>query len=122
MKGAGTDLVSIPRMGQSLARGEDFADEVFTDGERRYCQAQRHPTQHFAARFAAKEAFLKALGLGIFSGFSLKEIEVRRDQDGPPRLELGPSAAAALERAGATRMLVSLAHERDYALAVVILL
>lgn len=121
MKGTGTDIVSIARLGRSLARGPAFAEEVFTEREREYCEARRRPAEHFAARFAAKEAFLKAVGVGIFGGVVLRDVEVARGEDGPPLLRLGPTAAEALQRAGATRSLVSLSHERDYAIAVVVI-
>lgn len=120
MKGAGTDLVRIARLEESLARGPEFAEQVFTEGERRYCEAQRHVARHYAARFAAKEAFLKAVGVGIFAGVDLRDVEVVRGESGPPDLRLGPTAAAALERLGASRSLVSLSHDGDYAVAVVI--
>jgi holo-[acyl-carrier protein] synthase len=120
VKGTGTDIVSVARLARSLARGPSFAEEVFGDEERRYCDAQRHPAQHYAARFAAKEAFLKAVGVGILGGVALRDIEVTRDEAGSPRLELGPTAGAALERVGATRSLVSLSHEGDYAIAFVV--
>jgi holo-[acyl-carrier protein] synthase len=121
VKGAGTDIVSVARISQSMARGPGFAEEVFTPGERQYCEARGCPAQHYAARFAAKEAFLKAVGAGIFSGISLRDIEVVRGEAGPPLLTLGPTAAAALERAGACRSHLSLSHEREYAIALVVL-
>ena len=121
VKGAGTDIVHVARLGRSLARGPSFAREVFTSEERRYCELRHRPAQHFAARFAAKEAFLKAVGVGVFSGISLQDIEVVKDEVGPPRLRLGPSAARALERVGARRSHLSLSHERDYAIAFVVL-
>ena len=121
MKGAGTDLVSVTRLAQSLARTPGFAQEVFTASEREYCESRRHAAQHYAARFAAKEAFLKAVGTGIFGGVSLQDIEVVRGDSGQPALRLGPTASLELERLGASRSLLSLSHERDYAVAVVIL-
>jgi len=121
VKGAGTDIVSVARLGRSLARGPDFAQEVFTPLERRYCDQRPNAAQHYAARFAAKEAFLKAVGVGLFGGVRLRDIEVVRDEAGPPRLNLGPTAAAALERAGGSRLHLSLSHERDYAIALVVI-
>jgi len=121
VKGAGTDIVSVARLGKSLARGPGFALEVFTAEERRYCDVRPNAAQHYAARFAAKEAFLKAVGVGLFGGISLQDIEVVRGMDGPPRLVLGPSASAALERVGASTSHLSLSHERDYAIALVVL-
>lgn len=121
MTGVGTDIVSIARLDRSLSRGAAFAESVFSDEERRFCDAQRRPAQHYAARFAAKEAFLKALGVGIFTGVALRDIEVQRDGDGAPRLRLGPTAAAALERAGGAAPLLSLSHENDLAIAFVVI-
>jgi holo-[acyl-carrier protein] synthase len=121
LKGVGTDIVSVARMARSLARGPGFASEVFTSGERGSCEGRPHAAQHYAARFAAKEAFLKAIGAGIFAGVSLQDIEVVRDAAGPPRLSLGPTAAAALRRLGASQLHLSLSHEPDYAIALVVL-
>jgi holo-[acyl-carrier protein] synthase len=121
VKGAGTDIVSVERLGRSLARGSGFAQEVFTPGERLYCDVRPNAAQHYAARFAAKEAFLKAVGAGIFCGILLHDIEVVRDETGPPRLNLGPTAAAAMERVGAIQSHLSLSHERDYAIALVVI-
>ena len=121
VKGAGTDIVSVARLGRSLARGPAFAREVFTEEERCYCDMRPLPAQHYAARFAAKEAFLKAVGAGLFAGISLQDIEVVRDGAGLPRLALGPTAARALERVGARRSHLSLSHSRDYAIAFVVL-
>ncbi len=121
LKGIGVDIVGVARLRRSLARTSGFADEVFTQGERRYCDARPSSAHHYAARFAAKEAFLKAVGTGLFAGVSLQDVEVDRDDAGPPRLRLGPSAAAALARVGATTVHLSLSHERDYAVAMVVL-
>jgi holo-[acyl-carrier protein] synthase len=121
LKGIGVDIVSVERLRRSLTRSSAFADEVFTTSERRYCDARPSSAQHYAARFAAKEAFLKAVGTGLFAGVSLQDIEVDRDDAGPPRLRLGPSAAAALARVGATTVHLSLSHEREYAVAMVVI-
>jgi holo-[acyl-carrier protein] synthase len=120
MKGVGTDIVNVARLRRSLGRGTAFAEEVFSDEERRYCDAQARPAQHYAARFAAKEAFLKALGLGLFAGVALRDVEVRRADGGAPCLSLGPSAAAALARSGGGAPLLSLSHDGDVAIAFVV--
>ncbi|HET9598483.1 MAG TPA: holo-ACP synthase [Anaeromyxobacteraceae bacterium] len=120
MTGVGTDIVDVQRLAASLRRQGAFAETVFTGEERRFCEAQPHPERHYAARFAAKEAFLKALGLGVFSGVALHEIEVVREASGRPRLRLGPSAAAALRAVGGDDALVSLSHDGDMALAFVV--
>lgn len=117
--GIGTDLVEIDRIERSLQR-EHFVEQVFGERERTYCRGCHRPAQHFAARFAAKEAFLKALGIGVFSGVALREIEVVREGDGPPVLALGPSAARALAQAGGSQALVTLSHTGNLASAVVL--
>jgi holo-[acyl-carrier protein] synthase len=118
--GIGTDIVEIARLETSLARTREFASRVFTLGERRYCQSRARPGEHFAARFAAKEAFLKAVGRGILEGIPLAEIEVVREGDGAPRLQLGAAAERALKAAGASRALVTLSHAGGCAVAFVL--
>lgn len=118
--GIGTDVVALKRLERSLTR-DGFAEAVFSDEERRYCAAQARPSQHFAARFAAKEAFLKALGAGVFGGVPLPEIEVVHGAGGVPCLRLGPAAERALRRLGASRSLVSLSHDGPVAVAFVVL-
>lgn len=121
MRGIGTDIVGVERLAGSLRRSTAFAEAVFSPEERRYCEAQARPAQHFAARFAAKEAFLKALGRGIFDGIALPDIEVVAGPAGQPQLRLGPTAAAALGEAGGAAALVSLTHEGGLALAFVVI-
>ncbi len=120
MKGVGTDIVDVCRLATSLRRRAAFADLVFGSDERRFCDSQRRPEVHYAARFAAKEAFLKALGLGILSGVALRDIEVVRDPDGAPRLRLGPTASAALARSGGEATVLSLSHDHRVAMALVV--
>ena len=94
-----------------------FLRRVFTPGEIAYCQARRDPVPHFAGRFAAKEAGLKALGTGLRMGVSWRELEVQRARGDAPRLVLtGRSREIALARGG-HRMLLAITHDGDYALA-----
>jgi holo-[acyl-carrier protein] synthase len=119
VRGIGIDLVPIPRMREVLARWQDrFVTRVFTPDEIAYCRARKDPVPHFAARFAAKEAGLKALGTGLRLGVSWRELEVRRDRGGPPTLVLrGRSREIARARRGTDRMLLALSHDGDYAIA-----
>ena len=114
----GVDLVNIPRMRDVIARWDDkFLRRVFTDGEIAYCRARRDPVPHFAARFAAKEAAMKALGTGLSLGVRWRDLEVRRDRGQAPRLLLhGRSREIGLARGGRA-MLLALTHDGDYALA-----
>jgi holo-[acyl-carrier protein] synthase len=120
MRSVGTDIVEIARIGRSLRRQPAFAAEVFSADERSYCDAQARPEQHYAARFAAKEAFLKAVGRGVLDGVALDEIEVTRSGDRAPAFRLGPTARAALTEAGGREALVSLSHDGGVALAFVV--
>src|SRR2546430_17446410 len=102
VNGIGVDLVNIPRMRDVIDRWQDrFLRRVFTEAEIAYCRARRDPVPHFAARFAAKEAGLKALGTGLRLGMSWRELEVRRERGGAPTLVLsGRSRELGLARGG----------------------
>lgn len=114
------DLVDIDRLAAVVRRSEGFARMVFTAGERRYAAGRRGPAKHLAACFAAKEAFLKALGIGLWNGVPLGQVEVVHESAGRPRLRLGPLARKALRREGCRSALLSLTHERNAAVAVVL--
>src|SRR2546421_11931974 len=118
INGIGVDLVNIPRMRDVIDRWQDrFLRRVFTDQEIAYCRARRDPVPHFAARFAGKEAAMKALGTGLRLGVKWRELEVRRERGQAPTLELhGRSRELGLARGG-RRMLLALTHEGEYALA-----
>ncbi len=120
--GLGTDLTEVGRIEQSIARfGDRFLARVFTPGEIAYCRRKKSFGESFAARFAAKEAGAKALGTGISFGVSWPEFEVRREPSGRPSLHLSGRAAELAERAGVTRISLSLTHTRGMALAVVVM-
>jgi holo-[acyl-carrier protein] synthase len=118
VKGIGVDLALIPRVREIVQRWDErFLRRIFTDDEIAYCRRRRDPIPHFAARFAAKEATLKALGTGLSMGVSWREMEVRRERGQAPRMVLhGRCRAIALSK-GARRVLLSLTHDGDYALA-----
>jgi holo-[acyl-carrier protein] synthase len=118
--GIGIDLTPISRMDDLLGRwGERIERRLFTDGERGFCRGRGAPGQHFAARFAAKEATLKALS--VPPGLSWHEMEVVSASGGAPRLVLSGEAAAAATRLGVTRTHLTLTHAADLAVAVVVL-
>lgn len=121
MIGIGVDVVSVSRMQDVLRRTPAFAASQFSPAELAECEAVRSPGREYALRFAAKEAFLKALGVGLFAGVALRDVEVRRGPAGQPRLALGPSAAEALRGRGASGSHLSLSHAGDAAMAVVVL-
>jgi holo-[acyl-carrier protein] synthase len=121
--GIGVDLAGVPRLRRILARWDErFLQRVFTDEEIAYCRRRRDPVPHLAARFAAKEAVLKALGTGLRMGVNWREIEVRRERGQAPTVVLSGRCRALAQARGAERVLISLTHDGDYALAEVILL
>jgi len=118
VRGVGVDLVRIPRLRAVIARWDErFLRRVFTEDEIAYCRARRDPVIHFAARFAAKEAGMKALGTGASGGVQWRDLEVRREPGQAPTLERhGRSRELGLARGG-RRVLLALSHDGDYALA-----
>jgi len=116
--GIGVDLVNIPRMREVIGRWQErFLQRVFTEAEIAYCRGRRDPVPHFAARFAAKEAGLKALGTGLRLGVSWRELEVRRERGGAPELVLSGRSKEIGRSRGGSRVLLALTHEGEYALA-----
>lgn len=119
--GVGIDHVDTGRIADLLVRfGERAEQRLFTERELERCRDRPRPAECLAARFAAKEAFVKALGTGLH-GMKWTDVEVRGSEGEPPRLVLHGGARTALEARGGTRALVSLTHEAGSAMAVVIL-
>ncbi len=115
--GVGIDCIEVARMAANVAGESAFAAKVFTVRERAYCMARHDPAQHFAARFAAKEAVFKALGTGWSGGMAWQEIEIVHDEGGRPRVEVSGAVAEYVARHGITRIHVSLTHTREVACA-----
>jgi len=87
--GIGTDIINIKRINNSIKKGGyNFKKKIFSDKEIKYCERKKNPSAFFAKRFAAKEAFTKALGTGIGKGISLKDIEVFNDSSGKPNIKV----------------------------------
>jgi holo-[acyl-carrier protein] synthase len=120
--GIGIDLLETARMRRALDRsGDRFVSRVFTEAEAAYCRRQRRPEQRFAVRFAAKEAFLKALGTGWSGGISWRDVEVDRKLGGAPRILLAGRAAEIASRKGVERIHLSLTHLAETVAAVVVI-
>lgn len=119
--GVGTDIIEVQRVGALVAKGPFFMERIFTAAEVAYCESKRHKNQHFAARFAAKEAFMKALGTGWSRGIGFNQIEVRHLESGQPEIFLHGKALEYSEEMGILRMHLSLTHIKEYAIATVIL-
>ena len=120
--GTGIDIAEVPRIAQALARhGERFLHRVFTEGEIRYCDSKANRVERYAARFAAKEAAMKALGTGWNHGVRWRDIEVSRQPGGRPTITFHGKAAAFAERLGTVHIALSLSHTAEQAIAQVIL-
>ena len=118
--GVGIALCEMNRIRGLLEKDSDrFVRRIYRQGEAAYCRGKRHPEMHFAARFAAKEAFLKALGRGWRLGWT--QLEVVRSESGKPKLVLSGRAAEEADRRRVTRIHLTLTHTADTAAAVVIL-
>ena len=120
--GIGVDQVEIDRIRQLLdERPEQAAARLFTERERATCGTRRRSADCFAARFAAKEAFVKALGCGLREGMRWSEIEVRTEENGRPHIVLSGAAEAAFRERGGGEIHLSFTHESGQAVAFVVL-
>jgi len=119
--GIGVDMVKVERIRKIVERhGDRFLRRVFSEEELGYCRRCVHPEQRFATRFAAKEAALKALGVGWQSGTRFRDVEVRANQLGAPSIELSGRALEISRALGVKKLHVSLSHDHDYAVAQVV--
>jgi holo-[acyl-carrier protein] synthase len=120
--GLGIDATEVPRIQKTMdTYGQRFLTRIFTPGEVEYCQSRRHSAQHFAARFAIKEAAMKALGTGRSRGVLWRDIEVVR-RGGPPTLQFHGGAARRFTAMGGRTSAITITHTDTLALAQVILL
>jgi holo-[acyl-carrier protein] synthase len=120
--GTGIDIINIERIEKTMARwGDFFLNRIFTEREIVCCQKRTRPSECFAIRFAAKEAFLKAIGSGLRNGIRWVDIEVENDPLGKPLLSFHRKAKEAFETQRIKKALLTLSHERPYAVAHVIL-
>ena len=116
--GIGTDITECLRIAQMIERhGELFVERVYTPAEIEYCRARTMATQHFAGRWAAKEAVLKALGTGWRRGISWRDVEVTNGASGRPQALLRGGAGEMAEKMGIRCILVSISHCRSHATA-----
>jgi holo-[acyl-carrier protein] synthase len=119
--GLGTDLVEIDRFRLAMARRAKLGQRLFSDDERAYAERHRDPAPRLAVRFAAKEAVMKALGVGL-GAFKLRDVEVARHKSGAPELVLRGKATVLADRRGVTGWHLSLTHTDSMAMAVAIAL
>ncbi|GAB6267973.1 MAG: holo-[acyl-carrier-protein] synthase [Smithella sp.] len=120
--GIGIDLVENGRLEKIIEKwGVKFLKRVFSAGEILYCGKHVQSSIHYGARFAAKESFLKALGIGLGGGVKLSDIEVVNDKSGKPALQLYRTAKTQIEKRKIKNIHLSLTHTKKYATAVVVL-
>lgn len=118
----GIDIIEVYRIEETLARTPRFVTRVFTEAERTYCDSKGVArAQSYAARFAAKEAFLKALKTGWRGEITWHDIEVVNDADGVPSLNVKGAAKQILEKLGADKIHLSMSHTAEHAIAEVLL-
>lgn len=118
----GTDIIEVYRIRETIERTPRFAERVFTERERRYCESKgAAAAESYAGRFAAKEAFLKALKTGWRGRITWHDIEICNDDQGVPDFRFSGEAARLLEKAGADRVHLSISHTSEHATAQVIL-
>jgi holo-[acyl-carrier protein] synthase len=120
--GTGIDIAEVPRIAEAIDQfGERFLLRIFTEKEREYCDSKANRTERYAARFAAKEASMKALGTGWNHGVRWRDIEVHRQPGQRPTIRFHGKAAEFARRLGATNIALSLSHTPEQAIASVIL-
>lgn len=122
ISGIGIDIIKIDRFEKALERwGDRFRERVFTPQELSICRKKAQPGRHLALRFAAKEALLKALGIGMFQGVTWTEIEILNDPLGRPYMRVMGEAEKLCKEKGIKEIFVSISHEEEYGVAQVVL-
>ncbi len=118
VKGIGTDIIEIKRL-RLLAEKYPgkFQNKIFTQNEVAYCSLRKDPFPSFAARFAAKEAVLKALGTGLAFGIGWRDVEIVTEKDNGPKVSLHNKAVEIAGEKGISKVMISISHDQDKALA-----
>ena len=119
--GIGIDMIEVERVRRKIEKEKGFREHIFSSMEIAYCNGQAEPYQHYAARFAAKEAFLKAIGRGLSFSYSVQNIEILPDQAGKPTIKLNEEYLQLAEEGEWREIHVSLSHLKEIASAVVII-
>jgi holo-[acyl-carrier protein] synthase len=119
--GTGIDIIEVSRVAEKIKKENGFKQKIFSPAEVEFCEGKQHKDQHYAARFAAKEAFLKATGLGLTLGYELMEIEVVNSESGKPFLQLMGNFKKQATINGWNKIHLSLSHVQAMACAVVII-
>ena len=121
IKGTGTDIIEVERIASKIQKENGFREFVFSTEEIKYCENKTNKYEHYAARFAAKEALGKALGLGWVEGTTINEIEILNNIDGKPYINFIGETAKQIASLNLGNIHVSLSHIKTYATAIVII-
>jgi holo-[acyl-carrier protein] synthase len=119
--GIGTDIIEIKRVEKMVARGRQYLETIFTEKEMDYCDARARKSEHYAVRYAAKEAVLKALGTGWRGGLAYADIEITNEESGKPKILVRGEVKKYFDQYQIRQTSISLSHTRDIAIAVIIL-
>jgi holo-[acyl-carrier protein] synthase len=119
--GLGTDIVEVTRIATKLTDNPPLKNHIFSVHEQIYCEAQKKPSIHYAARFAVKEAFLKAFGVTFIGNHALPEISVTNNEHGKPAIQLTGKTLIAFNNLKLTAIHVSISHTDAYAVASIII-
>ncbi len=119
--GVGIDIIETERVAEKIAKENGFREHVFSASEITYCENNKNKAEHYAARFAAKEALLKALGIGLSENYLLNEIEVRHDKLGKPDFFFTGATKKYIKAKEISKIHLSLSHQKSIACATVII-
>jgi len=119
--GVGIDMIEVERVADKINKESGFRELVFSPKEIAYCESKKSKFEHYAARFAAKEAFFKALGTGWVENTQFNEVEIINNKEGKPEIHLLDSTLETINAMGIKKILVSLSHIKTIASAVVMI-
>ncbi len=119
--GIGTDIIDVKRVEKMVTRGKQYLETIFTEKEMEYCEAKARKSEHYAARYAAKEAILKALGTGWRGGLAYSDVEIINEELGQPQVQVRGKVKNFFDHHQIQKTLISLSHTKEIAIAVVIL-
>jgi holo-[acyl-carrier protein] synthase len=121
IKGTGVDIIEISRIKSAIERDNKFINKIFTVNEIEYCESKAKKAQHYAARFASKEAFFKALGTGWRNGMSWTDIDINNDSLGKPDIKLSGETLLFFNKLKLSSISLSISHSKKYAVGFVII-
>jgi holo-[acyl-carrier protein] synthase len=121
ISGIGQDIIEVERVAHKIGKEKGFREMVFSKNEIAYCESKANKFEHYAARFAAKEAFFKAIGTGWKNGTSFNEVEIFHHDQGKPGLSLLGTTAQTLASVNTSKIFVSISHLKSMASAVVVI-